>query len=145
MSRAIQLARTVLIQAFIEDPSFRHTYVANIAMCLHDEQSEGEATDFRNQATRERYAERIMNHVFPTSEVKTEPYNQVPLPFVDDRCGLLRAAEDCYAALCEGDVGVLTATGVEEEKKHMLILIDYLGGKRDEDIADTEPPSAPEA
>ncbi|HED38710.1 MAG TPA: hypothetical protein ENI76_10790 [Ignavibacteria bacterium] len=36
MSKTIQLARSVMVDAFKEDPDFKSVYVANVAIILHD-------------------------------------------------------------------------------------------------------------
>lgn len=64
----IELARRIMREAFAEDGyepgSFHYGYVANVAMALHDMQPEGSLMDFRDPATREAAANRVLDVIF---------------------------------------------------------------------------------
>lgn len=69
----IETARRVLIQSWIDDPGFKHAYIANAAMVLYDMQREyekrGSSFDMQDRAVREDAATRILDWLFPPKEV----------------------------------------------------------------------------
>jgi hypothetical protein len=56
-------ARKVMIAAFNKDPDFFHTYVANVAMVLIDNEPPG-GYDFTEQPDREDIATKILEWIF---------------------------------------------------------------------------------
>jgi len=58
MSEEIRKARATMVQAFKEDPGFKLTYIANIAMLLHDRY------DITDYETRNRAADDLLKLIF---------------------------------------------------------------------------------
>jgi hypothetical protein len=63
----IKHARERIREAFIEDPSFKETYVANVGVLLYDFFNHVDTigiTDMSNKECRDEFAERIIDLIF---------------------------------------------------------------------------------
>jgi len=64
MSEKIKDARRIMRNAFIKDPDFKQTYIANISMCMYDELHNRKYRPKLRPEDRDAISERLLDMIF---------------------------------------------------------------------------------